>query len=223
MLAIFNTVLTLVLFATYIGIGALAHDSGFSLFWALLSTVLIWAGPAQIILISTLGSGATALQAAIAVTLSAIRLFPMVVSVLPMLRGPKTRKRDLILPSHFIAITLWVECFRVLPQVPRERRIAFTCGLGTGLVTACSLATAVGYGLAANLPPLLGAAILLLTPLAFLLSTARNSARLSDALALVLGLALFPVVARYQTGVDILISGLVAGSIGYAVDRWRRA
>lgn len=215
--------LTLVLFATYIGIGALAHDTGFSLFWVLMSTVLVWAGPAQIILISTLGSGATPVQAAIAVTLSAIRLFPMVVSVLPMLRTDQTRKRDLILPSHFVAVTLWVECFRLLPQVPRERRIAFTCGLGTGLIASSSIATAIGYGLAANLPPSLAAAILLLTPLAFLLSTARNSARLSDALALALGLALFPVVARWQTGVDILISGLIAGSVGYAVDRWRRA
>ena len=78
--------LTLVLFATYLGIGALAHDTHFSLGWALASTLLVWAGPAQIILISMLGSGATAVQAAIAVTVSAIRLFPMVVSVLPMLR-----------------------------------------------------------------------------------------------------------------------------------------
>jgi hypothetical protein len=69
---------------------------------------------------------------------------------------------------------------------------------------------------------MLAAAILLLTPLAFLLSTARNSTRLSDALALGLGLALFPIVAWWHTGVDILISGLAAGSIGYAVDRWRR-
>jgi predicted branched-subunit amino acid permease len=63
-----SAVLTLVLFATYLGIGALAHDSGFSLGWVLGSTLLVWAGPAQIILISTLGSGATAVQAAIAVT-----------------------------------------------------------------------------------------------------------------------------------------------------------
>lgn len=222
MRSIFGTVLTLVLFATYVGIGALAHDTGFSLFWVMASTVLIWAGPAQIILISTLGSGATALQAALAVTLSAIRLFPMVVSVLPMLRVAETRKRDLILPTHFVAVTLWVECFRLLPLVPRERRIAFTCGLGVGLVSASSAATAIGYGLAANLPPLLAAAILLLTPLAFLFSTARNSTRLSDALALALGLALFPLVAWWHTGVDILISGLAAGSMGYAADRWRR-
>ncbi|MEP6562627.1 MAG: hypothetical protein ABJD68_16325, partial [Nakamurella sp.] len=50
-------------------------------------------------------------------------------------------------------------------------------------------ATTVGYGLAANLPELFAAAILLLTPLAFLLSTARNCRQLADILALVLGLA----------------------------------
>ena len=219
--AITTTVLTLVLFATYLGIGALAHDTGFSLLWVLASTMLVWAGPAQIILISTLGSGATVIQAALAVTVSAIRLFPMVVSVLPMLRTPDTRKRDLTLPSHFIAVTLWVECFRLLPLVPRERRVAFTNGLGVGLVSVSSIATAIGFHLAANLPPLLGAAILLLTPLAFLLSTARNSRRLVDMLALALGLALYPVVTLLHSGVDILISGVVAGSLAYAV-RWLR-
>ena len=216
-----STVLTLVLFATYLGIGALAHDTHFSLGWVLASTVLVWAGPAQIILISTLGSGATALQAAIAVTVSAIRLFPMVVSVLPMTRTPKTKRRHLILVAHFIAVTMWVECYRFLPQVPRERRIAFTHGLGIGLCSVCLVATSIGYGLAANLPQLFGAAILLLTPLAFLLSTARNCRQLVDILALVLGLALFPLASLLHTGVDILISGVSAGSIAYGAHRWR--
>jgi len=221
MSAVTSTVLSLVLFATYLGIGALAHDTHFSLLWVLLSTLLVWAGPAQIILISMLGSGATAVQAAIAVTMSAIRLFPMVVSVLPMLRTPQTKRRHLILATHFIAVTLWVECFRLLPQVPRARRIAFTHGLGCGLVTVCLTATTLGYGLAANLPQLFAAAILLLTPLAFLLSTARNCKQISDILALALGLALFPLVARLNTGVDILISGMAAGSIAYGAHWWR--
>ena len=216
-----STVLTLVLFATYLGIGALAHDTGFSLGWALASTVLVWAGPAQIILISTLGSGATVAQAAIAVSVSAVRLFPMVVSVLPMMRTPATKRRQLLLATHFIAVTLWVECFRLFPLVPRERRIAFTHGLGFGLVSVCVVATTLGYGLAANLPQLFGAAILLLTPLAFLLSTARNCRQLADVLALVLGLGLFPLAAKLHTGVDILISGVSAGTIAYAVHRLR--
>ena len=221
MRSVASTVLTLVLFATYLGIGALAHDTHFSLGWALASTAFVWAGPAQIILISTLGSGATVVQAAIAVTVSAIRLFPMVVSVLPMIRSPQTKRRQLILATHFIAVTLWVECFRLLPQVPRERRIAFTHGLGFGLLAVCLFATTLGYGLAASLPQLFGAAILLLTPLAFLLSTARNCRQLADVLALVLGLALFPLVSMLHTGVDILISGVTAGSIAYAVHWWR--
>ena len=222
MRSVTSTILALVLFTTYVGIGALAHDTHFSLGWTLASTVLIWAGPAQIILISTLGSGATIVQAAIAVTMSAIRLFPMVVSVLPLIRSPNTKRRQLVLATHFIAVTLWVECFRLLPQVPRERRIAYVHGLGTGLSLVCLTATTIGFHLAASLPELFAAAILLLTPLAFLLSTARNCRQLSDILALVLGLALLPLVASLHTGVDILISGVVAGTIAYAA-HWLRS
>ena len=220
--AITSTLLTLVLFATYLGIGALAHDTHFSLGWALASTLFVWAGPAQIILISTLGSGATAVQAAIAVTVSAVRLFPMVVSVLPIVRTPQTRRRQLILVAHFIAVTIWVECYRLLPQVPREQRIGFTHGLGVGLLLVCLSATTLGYGLAARLPELFAAAILLLTPLAFLLSTARNCRQLADMLALLLGLALFPLASTLHSGVDILISGVTAGSIAYGAHWWWR-
>ena len=221
MRSITATVLTLVLFATYLGIGALAHDTHFSLAWALASTAFVWAGPAQIILISTLSSGATTVQAAVAVTVSAIRLFPMVVSVLPMMRTPRTRRRHLILVAHLTAVTLWVECFRFLPQVPRERRIAFVQGLGIGLVSVCLSATTIGYALAASLSQTFAAAILMMTPLAFLFSTARNCRELADGVALALGLFLFPVVAMLNTGVDILISGVLAGSIAYGVHRWQ--
>jgi predicted branched-subunit amino acid permease len=188
----------------------------------LASTLLVWAGPAQVILISTAHAGATLLESALAVTLSAIRLLPMVVSVLPMLRTSRTPLYRLALPAHFIAVTVWVESFRLLPHVPRERRIAFVNGLGGGLVLLSSAATAIGYGLAASLPPLLAAAILALTPLTFLLSTARNAQRLVDKLALALGLALYPLVSLLHTGVDILICGVAAGTIAYGVHRLRR-
>lgn len=217
-----SSILALVLFGTFIGVGAFAHDTGFTLGWAVASTVLVWAGPAQIILISTSHAGATVLESALAVTISAIRLLPMVVSVLPMLRTPETKMRQLALPSHFVAVTVWVESFRLLPLVPRERRIAFINGLGGGLVILSCVATILGYGLAANLPPLLAAGILALTPLTFLLSTARNAHKLVDRLALALGLALYPLVQLLHTGVDIMISGVTAGTIAYGVHRLRR-
>jgi len=215
------TILSAVLFVTFIGIGALAHDSGFSMLWAILSTVLVWAGPAQIILVSTLGSGVTIVQAAIAVTMSAIRLFPMVVAVLPLIRTPETKRRDLVLVAHFTAVTLWVECYRFLPHVPREGRIAFVHGLGSGLVLIGLVATIIGYLLAANLSQTFGAAVLLLTPLAFLFSTARNSKGIADVLSLGLGLVLYPVAALLDSGVDILVSGVAAGTIAFGVHKWR--
>jgi predicted branched-subunit amino acid permease len=219
--AVSSTILALVLFATYLGIGALAHDTGFSLGWTLLSTLLVWAGPAQIIVITTLGSGATILQAAIAVTVSAIRLFPMVVSVLPLLRTPETKRYHLILVAHLTAVTLWVECQRFLPQVPRGRRIAFVHGLGSALVCICLSANIIGYALAASLSETLASAILLLTPLAFLFSTARNSKELADVLALLLGLTLYPLASLLNSGLDILLSGAAAGTIAYGVHRFR--
>jgi predicted branched-subunit amino acid permease len=175
-----------------------------------------------VILISTSHAGATLLESALAVTISAIRLLPMVVSVLPMMRMPHTRMRELALPAHLVAITVWVESFRLLPHVPRERRIAFVNGLGLTLVFLSTTATAIGYGLAANLPPVLAAGILALTPLTFLLSTVRNAHRLVDKLALALGLALYPLVSMLHTGVDILICGLTAGTIAYGAHRWRK-
>lgn len=217
------TILSLVLFVTYIGIGALAHDTHFSLAWAILSTALVWAGPAQIILVSTLGSGATIVQSAIAVTISAIRLFPMVVAVLPMMRTEGTKRRNLILVAHFTAVTLWVECYRFLPHVPRERRVAFVHGLGCGLISIGISATIIGYLLAANLSQTFGAAVLLLTPLAFTFSTARNAKELADILALGLGLAFYPIAALLNSGLDILLSGLVAGTIAFGVHKWRDA
>jgi hypothetical protein len=82
-------------------------------------------------------------------------------------------------------------------------------------------ATTIGFGLAANLSQLLAAGILMLTPLAFLFSTARNCRDLSDAIALILGLVLFPLASLLDSGIDILVSGVSAGTIAYGVHRWR--
>src|SRR5262245_14196804 len=111
--ASFRSVFTLVIIATYVGFGALAHDYGFSLAWVMLSTALVWAGPAQVIMISALGTGAPLFEVALAVFLSGVRFLPMVVSLLPLLRGPGTRVRDLLLPAHFTAASMWVASYRL--------------------------------------------------------------------------------------------------------------
>ena len=221
--ATWTSVFSYVLFATYIGIGALAHDFGFTVWWALASTALVWAGPAQVILISTLGAGASLIEAAVAVGLSSVRLLPMVVALLPMLRRPDTRAWKLMLPAHFTAVSMWVEAMRLLPGQPREGRIAFCNGLGTGYLVTAMTATVTGFHLAAKLPPLMSAALLFLTPVAFLMSTLRNSRMLLDRLALGFGLVLGPLFSHWQLGLDLMWSGIAAGTAAYLIHRLREA
>lgn len=221
--ATWTSVFSYVLFGTYIGIGALAHDFGFSVSWALLSTILVWAGPAQVILISTLGTGASLFEVGAAVGLSSVRLLPMVVSMLPMLRRPDVGTWKLLLPAHFTAVSMWVEAMRLLPKVPRENRVSFCNGLGSGYGITAMSATVVGFYLAARLPPLMSAGLLFLTPLAFLMSTLRNGRMLVDRLALGFGLVLGPLFAWWQIGLDLMWSGIAAGTAAYLVHRFRAA
>ncbi len=217
------SVFSLVLMGTYIGMGALAHDVGVSPLWLALSTILVWAAPAQLIMISALGSGGTLFEVALAVTLSATRLFPMVVTLLPLLRGPGTRLRDMLLPTHFTSISMWVESLRLLPAVPREHRIAFCNGLSSGYMGTAVTFGFAGYYLAAGLPPLLAGVLLFLTPMSFFLSTVNNARMAADKLALVLGLALGPLLAYWQVQLDLMWTGVIGGTIAYAFHRVREA
>jgi predicted branched-subunit amino acid permease len=218
-----RSVFLFVIVVTYIGFGALAHDYGFSVGWATFSTMLLWAGPAQVILVTALGSGTTFFEVAVAVGLSSVRLLPMVVALLPIIRTSRTRWWQLIVPSHFIAVSVWVEGMRHLPAIPREHRVAFCTGLGLSLVLPGTIATACGYYLAALLPTLFGAVAMFITPLSFLLSTARNSRLLLERLALVLGLVIGPVLAFSQVELDLLWTGIIGGTLAYAGHRLREA
>lgn len=218
-----TSVFVLVLGGTYVGIGALAHDFGFSPLWLALSTLLVWAAPAQVILLSALGAGSALIETAIAVTLSAIRLFPMVVALLPLLRGEGRRVVDLLPPTHFTSISMWVESLRLLPSMPREWRLAFCNGLSVAYMGTAVVFGFVGFYLAAGLPPLLAGALLFLTPMSFLISTARNARVMVDRLALVLGLVIGPVLAWYHVGLDLMWTGVIGGTLAYAVNRLREA
>jgi predicted branched-subunit amino acid permease len=218
-----TSVFIYVITGTYIGVGALAHDYDFGLIWVMLSTLLVWVGPGQVILISALGTGAPHMEVALAVGLSSVRLFPMVVTLLPLIKTPSTRYRELLLPAHLTSVSMWVEALRLLPARPREGRIPFCNGLAAGFMLAAHIGTVIGFYLASSLPAMLTAGLLFLTPMSFLCSTTRNARLLVDRLALVFGLILGPLLTMWQVGLDLLWTGVIAGSAAYAIYRWREA
>lgn len=220
--AAFRSVFFYMLLGNYVGIGALSYEFGFSVWWMVASTVLIWAAPAQVVLISTLGVS-TLIEVALAVGLSSVRFLPMVASLLPMLHSERTRQAHMVLPAHLTAISVWVEGMRLLPGVPRDERVAFYNGLGIGLLSAAVSASAVGYYLAAGLPLLFAATLLFLTPMALLMSVSRNSRTLIEGLAFGLGLVVWPVLAAQKIGLELMWTGIIAGTIAYVVHRVREA
>jgi predicted branched-subunit amino acid permease len=217
-----TSVFAFVIVFTYIGYGALCHDYGFSVGWAMLSTALQWAGPAQVILVTGLGPGALVLETAIAVSLSSVRLLPIVVALLPLVRRDNSRPWQLVIPAHFMAVSIWVEAMRHAPALPREHRIPFCNGVGFTLLVLGTIFTAVGYYLQAALPALFGAAAMFITPISFLVSTARNARALLEKAALGLGLVIAPVLALSGIGFDLLWTGVIAGTLAYLLHRRQR-
>jgi predicted branched-subunit amino acid permease len=116
---------------------------------------------------------------------------------------------------------MWVESYRLLPAVPRERRVAYCNGLGIGFMLWAHVGCVIGYYLTASLPPLLTAAMLFLTPMSFLVSTARNARSVADRLALALGLIICPSLVYAGVGLDLLWTGIAGGTIAYGIHRLR--
>jgi predicted branched-subunit amino acid permease len=211
-----------VLFASYVGFGGLVHDVGFPLGAAVLSTVLIWALPAQLLLVGGFAAGTAAPAIALAVGLSSVRLLPLVVSILPYLRRRGGGRGPLFVMAHYVAVTLWVEGIRQLPGVPAAGRRPFFVGFATVAHGGAIVGTVVGFALAGTLPHALATGLLFLTPIAFLLALTRNARDLVDRLSLAFGLALAPVMAHYAGTLDLLWTGLVGGTAAFAVHRFVR-
>ena len=211
------TIPGLILSSAFIGFAGLARESGISVYEAVFMTGVVWALPAKVVLIGAILAGASLPAAAFAVTLSSIRLMPMVVALVPEIRGPRTRTWVLLLLSHFVAVTSWVLAMDNVRTVPREMRTAWYLGLGSTLPLANMALVAVVYVIAGRLPPVASAALLMLTPIYFLTSLWGSARERAGHVAMGLGLVLGPVMHVLAPSFDLLLAGLIGGGLAFAV------
>ncbi len=205
-----------------LGVGSLAHDVGHPVAVAVLSTLLIWAGPAQVIFYGGLAGGAALPVIAIAVCLSSIRFLPMTMSILPLLRTPGQRLPFQFLIAHFVAVTVWVESLRRLPDIPPSGRLAYYFGFANACIVTSAFLTGLGYFLSEALPLPFVAGLLFLTPVFFTLSLMAGSRTRLDWSALGLGATLAPIFGQIAgKDFDLLLTGLVGGTLAYLIGRRR--
>jgi len=209
-----------------LGIGSLARDAGFPAGAAALSTLVMWAGPAQAIFFVGVATGTSFPVIAMAVTLSSIRFLPMAVAVLPLLRRPGQGVLVQIMAAHLIAPPMWVEGLRRLPPLPVPDRMPYFFGFGLACVVVSTATTYLGYFLLGALPLPLAAGLLFLTPVFFSVSLVAGAHTIGDWASMLLGAGLAPLFnVLLGKDFDLLATGLIGGTAGYAVGkaRWRRS
>ena len=117
----------IVLLASMTAFGSLARDSGLTIELALVSTIGIWALPGQIVFAELYAAGSDALALILAVSLANARFFPMVMSILPLLRDEVGRTARLYLYAHCFDDAL-NKAGEAHPQRPWPRGVSETGG-----------------------------------------------------------------------------------------------
>jgi predicted branched-subunit amino acid permease len=213
----------LVLAFSFVGFGALTRETGLSLLHTLFMSIFIFALPGQVVLVDEMARGASVVTAAVAVTATAVRLLPMTVALLPIIRDGEGPKWLEYLASYFVAITVWVEAMRRTPLQPRWSRTAYTFGIAALLIVGSSTGATIGFLLAASLPKPFAAALLFLTPIYFLLSMLSSCRRAADVMPILAGLALGPLLHLVMPQWDLLLTGLIGGTLSFLAARLLRA
>lgn len=212
----------LVMGASFLGFGALLRDLEVELAIGLLTVLSIWALPGQVVLVTMMAHGAAFLFTALAVTLTAVRLLPMVVLVLTNTRLPDRPRWPEFLLAHFTAVTVWVIANNNMAGVTRARRLPWLLGLGSALIAIMMCMTALGYVLAELLPPLLSACLVFLTPAFFFISMFQGARYRFDYWAIAFGAGLSPLAIALFPSFDLFVSGVVGGSLAFFLFHGRR-
>lgn len=212
----------IILAVSFVGFAGLAAEAGLTVGQTVFMTGLVWALPAKVVLVGAIMSGNTLPAAALAVALSSIRLMPMVVVLVPEMRGSRTPRWVLYGLSHFVAVTSWVLALETLRHVPRELRTTYYLGLGLTLVLTNMVVVTATFAITDDLPPIVAASLLLLTPMYFLTSLWASSRERAGHFAMAFGMVLGPIFHVVAPGVDLLAGGLVGGFAAYGVHRFTR-
>ncbi|WP_275790950.1 AzlC family ABC transporter permease [Pararhizobium gei] len=209
----------IILMLSFIGFCAFTAQAGMPVEQVVFMTGIVWALPAKVILVTSILGGANLLTAFIAVTLSSIRLMPMVAALVPEIRTEKTPTWLLLFLSHFIAITAWVFAMERVQAVPRAHRVSFFAGFSITLVLANMLLVAVVYRFVEEFPPIVAGCLFFLTPVYFLTSIWSSARHPVVYVALVVGLIAGPLFYWLAPEFDILLAGLGGGTLAWFAER----
>ena len=161
--------------------------------------------------------GASLVNIFLAVWLVNARLYPMTVSLMPLLKDESQPKWKYYLSCHFLAVSSWLIMKDRIQVAEQKHRIDFWIGIGTGTWMTAIIATIVGYLLSDYLNKDMVIGLAIVNPVYFTCMMVGAMKSKSISIAIILGAVLGPVFFLAFPEWSILFGGTLAGTIAFLI------
>ena len=201
----------------FIAIGALLKNIGFNIQESILSTMLIYALPGSLVMAESILIGASLLSIFFAVWFVNARLYPMAVSLFPLMMDKSQPKWKYYLSCHFIAVSAWLIMKSSYEKIEKKDRVDFWIGIGSATWSVAVLSTIIGFYLSDHLNKDMLMGLAILNPIYFTCMMVGAMKTIQINLSVIFGAILGPIFYFFSPEWSILLGGLVAGSVAYFI------
>jgi len=203
--------------ASFVAIGALFKSIGLNLQESIFSTFLTYALPGSLIMAESLIVGASLLNIFLAVWLVNARLYPMTVSLFPLLIHKSQPRLKYYLACHFIAVSAWLIMKENYKSVERKYRLDYWIGVGAANLSVAVSATAFGFFISDYLNKDMMVGLAMVNPIYFICVMVVAMKTIQMSLAVILG-AVFGVMFYFISPEwSILFGGFTAGTLAFYI------
>ncbi len=201
----------------FIAIGALLKNLGFNIQESIFSTMLTYALPGSLVMAESLLVGASLLNIFLAVWFVNARLYPMAVSLFPLMMHKNQPKWKYYFSCHFIAVSAWLIMKSNYKSIAKEHRIDYWIGIGSATWSVAVLGTLIGFCFSEFLNKEIMMGLAILNPIYFLCMMVGASKTIQITLSVLLGAILGPLFYFFSPEWSILLGGVAGGTAAYLI------
>ena len=164
--------------------------------------------------------GASLLNIFLAVWIVNARLYPMAVSLFPLMMHKSQSKWKYYFSCHFIAVSAWLIMKSNYKKIPKEYRIDYWIGIGSATVSVSVIGTFIGFSFSEYLNKDMMMGLAILNPVYFLCMMVGASKTIPVTLSVLLGTILGPIIYLFSPEWSILLAGVIGGTIAYLIGEY---
>ena len=203
--------------ASFVAIGALFKNLGFTIQESIFSTFLTYALPGSLVMAESMFIGASLINIFIAVWFVNARLYPMTVALMPLLMHENQPRWKYYLSCHFIAVSSWLIMKDNYGSIKKENRIDFWIGIGTATWSVAIFSTIIGYVVSDFLNKDMLIGLTIVNPIYFICMMIGAMKTSQISFSVIFGAILGPAFYFLSPEWCVLFGGFIAGSIAFLI------